>query len=311
MATHLLGAFYALFAAALYGGADFSGGFATRRLHHYQVLMLTALVGAVVMFVLTILWGEGLPSTTSIFYAVLASVSGSIGLATLYQALAYRRASIVAPASAVVASAVPVIYSAILQGLPANITLAGFILAAFGIWMTTRSEPVEGEIANDGLLQGVFSGLAFGGFFIFLARIEPGYIFSPQNQGGDDLRDSDPDPATGRTEVFPLTANQIDDSRDAGFIQFAGVGDFAWHDLNRNGIQDNGESGLIDVIVNLYDYGDVLLGTSITTSAGMYSFTDVIPGDYYLEITLPACHSFSPQDQGTNRIGSNAPPTIL
>lgn len=179
MATHLVGAFYALFAAVLYGGADFSGGFATRRLHHYQVLMLTALVGAVVMLVLTLLWGEGLPSATSIFYAVLASVSGSIGLATLYQALAYRRASIVAPASAVVASAVPVIYSAILQGLPANITLAGFILAAFGIWMTTRSEPVEGETANDGLLQGVFSGLAFGGFFIFLARIEPGYIFSP------------------------------------------------------------------------------------------------------------------------------------
>jgi drug/metabolite transporter (DMT)-like permease len=179
LTAHLLGALYALIAAVLYGGADFSGGFASRRLNHYQVLMLTALVGAVVMIALTLLWGEGLPSTTSIFYAVVASILGSIGLANLYHALAYRRASIVAPASAVVAAAVPVIYSAIFQGLPSNVTMAGFILAALGIWLTTRSEAVEGETTNDGLVQGVLSGLAFGGFFIFLARIEPGYIFSP------------------------------------------------------------------------------------------------------------------------------------
>jgi drug/metabolite transporter (DMT)-like permease len=38
---------------------------------------------------------------------------------------------------------------------------------------------LDGEVANDGLVQGIISGLAFGGFFIFIARIEPGYIFSP------------------------------------------------------------------------------------------------------------------------------------
>lgn len=184
MPVHLLGAFYALVAAVLYGGADFSGGVAARRLNQYQVILLTALTGAAVMTVLALIWQEGLPSLTSIGNAVVASIFGAIGLATLYNALAYGRASIVAPASAVVASAIPVVYAAITQGLPGFVTFSGFILAAVGIWLTSRTglpheeEPAE-EQAGAGLLQGVLSGLFFGGWFIFIARIEPGYIFSP------------------------------------------------------------------------------------------------------------------------------------
>jgi len=182
--VHLLGAFYALVAAVLYGGADFSGGVAARRLNQYQVILITALTGAAVMTILALIWQEGLPSLASIGNAVVASIFGAIGLATLYNALAYGRASIVAPASAVVASAIPVVYAAVTQGLPGVVTFSGFILAAVGIWLTSRTglsheeEPAE-EQAGAGLLQGVLSGLFFGGWFIFIARIEPGYIFSP------------------------------------------------------------------------------------------------------------------------------------
>jgi drug/metabolite transporter (DMT)-like permease len=184
LTAHLLGAIYALIAAVLYGGADFSGGVAARRLNNYQVLLITSLVGVLVLIALALLWKEGLPTVTSIVNAVLASIFGAIGLATLYSALAYGRASIVAPSSAVVASAIPVIYAAFVQGLPGALTFSGFILAAIGIWLTTKTEVLDEERSgekffNGGLLQGVLSGLAFGGFFIFLARIEPGPIFTP------------------------------------------------------------------------------------------------------------------------------------
>jgi drug/metabolite transporter (DMT)-like permease len=184
LTAHLLGAIYALIAAVLYGGADFSGGVAARRLNNYQVLLLTSLVGVLVLIVLALLWREGLPTVKSIVNAVLASIFGAIGLATLYSALAYGRASIVAPSSAVVASAIPVIYTGFAQGLPGVVTFSGFILAAIGIWLTTKTEVLDKEHSgakffNDGLLQGVLSGLAFGGFFIFIARIEPGPIFTP------------------------------------------------------------------------------------------------------------------------------------
>jgi len=182
--TALLGAIYALIAAVLYGGADFGGGFASRRLNHYQVLLIFSLVGVVAMAVLALLWNEEMPTAKSIINAMLASTFGAIGLATLYKGLASRRACIIAPSSAVVAAGLPVIYGAIVQGLPDTVTLAGFILAAIGIWLTTKVDPDDGEQpgngpAGNGLLMGVLAGLGFGLFFIFMARIEPGPIFSP------------------------------------------------------------------------------------------------------------------------------------
>jgi drug/metabolite transporter (DMT)-like permease len=179
LTSHLIGAIYALIAAVLYGGADFSGGFAARRLNQFQVLFLSSLVGAVVLIILALLWREDMPTVRSVFYAILASISGAIGLATLYNALSFGRASIVAPSSAVVASAAPVIYAAFIEGLPGSVTLTGFILAAVGIWLTTRTEILDKAAPDGGLLQGVLSGLAFGGFFIFIARIDPGPVFSP------------------------------------------------------------------------------------------------------------------------------------
>jgi hypothetical protein len=46
-----------------------------------------------------------------------------------------------------------------------------------------------------------------------------GYVFSPQNQGGDPQWDSDADPETGRTPCFSLGMAQRDLSRDAGLYQ--------------------------------------------------------------------------------------------
>ncbi|OPL09311.1 MAG: hypothetical protein AVO34_13685 [Firmicutes bacterium ML8_F2] len=184
MTAHLLGAIYALIAAVLFGSADFGGGFASRRLSHYQVLIIYSLVGIVAMAVLALLWSEGMPTATSIINAMLASTFGAIGLAILYNGLAHGRACIIAPSSAVIAAAIPVIYAVFIEGLPDKITLAGFILAAIGIWLTTKVDPDDGEQsgngpAGNGLLMGVLAGLAFGCFFIFMARIEPGPIFSP------------------------------------------------------------------------------------------------------------------------------------
>ncbi|MFO8191478.1 MAG: DMT family transporter, partial [Bacillota bacterium] len=78
----------------------------------------------------------------------------------------------------------PVIYAVFVEGLPDTVTLTGFILAAIGIWLTTKVDPDDGEQpgngpAGNGLLMGVLAGLAFGCFFIFMARIESGPIFSP------------------------------------------------------------------------------------------------------------------------------------
>lgn len=59
----------------------------------------------------------------------------------------------------------------------------------------------------------LFTNNPIGDYFVEFV-LPGGYIFSPQNQGGDDTLDSDADVVTGLTAVFTLSAD--DTSRDAG-----------------------------------------------------------------------------------------------
>ncbi|MDW7739284.1 MAG: EamA family transporter [Bacillota bacterium] len=179
MPSHLIGALSALIASAMAGGADFSGGFATRKYNQFQVLWLSSLTGTIILTALALLLRDGLPSMRSIIFAALAGAFGALGLAMLYYALAIGRAAIASSASGVVAAAAPVIFTAFVAGLPDPLTLLGFIIAALGIWLTTKILFVEGEESYRGLLPGILSGLGFGGFFIFIAQIEPGYLYTP------------------------------------------------------------------------------------------------------------------------------------
>ncbi len=83
-----------------------------------------------------------------------------------------------------------------------------------------------------------------------------------QDVGGDDAIDSDISVVTGRTAHINLQSGEDDTSQDAGVFAPAVISDFAWHDLNFNGVQDAGEPGMANITVNLLDSG----GTPITNS---------------------------------------------
>src|SRR5690606_25987911 len=78
-----------------------------------------------------------------------------------------------------------------------------------------------------------------------------------------------------------------------------------WSDLDADGIQDNGEPGVANVTVELYDGSDTLVSTTTTNASGIYRFTDLVPGDYYVVVTLPPGYQFSPQDAGGNNVDSD------
>jgi len=62
-----------------------------------------------------------------------------------------------------------------------------------------------------------------------------------------------------------------------------------WNDLNANGVQDDGEPGLIDARVNLIDpRGGLVAFTNTTGPNGDYLFGLPVPGDYFIEfLPLP------------------------
>jgi drug/metabolite transporter (DMT)-like permease len=177
--ANILGVIFALTSAAVWGSGDFSGGLAARKSNQYQVLMLAALSGMVVLVVCALLWREGLPSRTSIFWGAMAGSAGALGMAALYRALSMGHTASVAPTSAITCAALPVVFGALTSGLPKLTQLGGFMLAFLGIWLVSKSPSAGEKTFREGMLLGFLSGIGFGGFFIFIAQVDKGQVFAP------------------------------------------------------------------------------------------------------------------------------------
>lgn len=181
MQTQVFGILLALTSAAVWGSGDFSGGLATRRDEGgtLPVLALSALSGIGIL-VLGAAWrGEHAPSWPSALWAAAAGLSGAIGIAALYRALAMGQAAHVAPTAAVVGVAVPVLIGAFTEGWPGALRLVGFAVAALGIWLVSTSARGEGQAARSAFSLALLAGLGFGGFFVLIGQVERGAVFTP------------------------------------------------------------------------------------------------------------------------------------
>jgi len=177
--SHLLGILCALTSAAVWGSGDFSGGLATRKSNQYQVLLLAALSGILVLAMCALLWGEGFPSTKSIFWGAMAGAAGALGMAALYRVLSMGHTASVAPTSAITCAAIPVLFGMLTAGLPKVTQIAGFGVAFLGIWLVSKSPAAGEKTFREEMLLGFLSGIGFGGFFIFIAQVDKGQVFAP------------------------------------------------------------------------------------------------------------------------------------
>jgi drug/metabolite transporter (DMT)-like permease len=177
--VNVIGICFAISSAAVWGSGDFSGGQAARKSHQYQVLVLAALSGMVVLTLAAIIWGESLPSGRSIYWAAMAGSAGALGMAALYRALSMGHTASVAPTSAITCAALPVLFGLLTAGLPKLTQLVGFGIAFIGIWMVSRSPTAAEKTFKEGMTLSFLSGIGFGGFFIFIAQVEKGQVFIP------------------------------------------------------------------------------------------------------------------------------------
>ncbi|MDD4651588.1 MAG: SdrD B-like domain-containing protein, partial [Methanothrix sp.] len=151
-----------------------------------------------------------------------------------------------------------------------------------------------------------FTGLIPGSYYLVFTKPNGFDSFSPMDQLSNNLKDSDADTTTGQTVSITLQSGDNDLSWDAGFYKYASLGDFVWHDKNGNGVQDTGEEGIEGVTVALYKSG-VASGTMTTGTGGIYKFSGLVPGSYYVIFTRPTGYdSFSPKDKGNNNYDSDA-----
>src|SRR3954471_16130933 len=142
---------YSLGSALCWGVADFSGGLASRKASVYKVVLVAHTTGMALMIALALVRGEHMPSTREMLWGVAAGTAGTIGLVALYRGLAVGKMGIVAPITAVLTALLPISYGMFSQGLPRNIQLFGFLVAAVGIVLSSRPEKTAGVPKGLGL----------------------------------------------------------------------------------------------------------------------------------------------------------------
>ena len=137
---------------------------------------------------------------------------------------------------------------------------------------------------------------------------------------GSDLLDSD-DPAgaagqpiQGQTDVPLTNTTDANAAVDFGFVvpQVGSIGDFVWNDADGDGIQDVDEVGINGTTVNLLDSSGNVIATTTTVNhpttgePGYYIFEDLPPADYEVEFVAPIGFTFSPTNQTTEDLDSDA-----
>ncbi len=118
-----------------------------------------------------------------------------------------------------------------------------------------------------------------------VTQIDNTVTIDDDHDNGDD---PNPDDNTG-TDATPVVQSLI--------------GDTVFLDLDGNGVQDPGDTGLDGVTVTLLQDADnngsyeTTVGTTVTAGGGLYSFTSLPPGVYRAVVTVPAGFSNSTPTQ--------------
>ncbi|HEX6306323.1 MAG TPA: EamA family transporter [Anaerolineales bacterium] len=177
MDSTVLTAIFALSAATAWGSGDFTGGLAARRVGAFHTVLISYSIGLLALVIAAVARLEQLPPRADLTWGALAGLAGMLGLGSLMRGFATGRMGIVAPVSAVLATAIPVVFAALTEGLPRDLQLVGFGLALVSIWLLSRPEPLGGRPA--GLGAALLAGLGFGAFFMALGQIGASALFWP------------------------------------------------------------------------------------------------------------------------------------
>jgi drug/metabolite transporter (DMT)-like permease len=169
---------FGLASAALWGAGDFSGGLAARRTAVLGVIVVSHGIGLCLMVGLALLRAEPFPAPADLIWGCLSGLSGVMGVAALYRALAVGQMGIAAPVAAVFTAAVPVLVAFLTEGLPRPLQFIGFGLALAGVWFLARPERTAAN-RSQGLGLAVLAGLGFGVLFVGLAQVSQGAFFWP------------------------------------------------------------------------------------------------------------------------------------
>ncbi|MFZ0318141.1 MAG: DMT family transporter [Candidatus Sulfotelmatobacter sp.] len=167
-------AVYGMAAVLAWGTSDFLGGYATRRANAFLFTTVVNIGGLVLVGALASATHTAFPSGRGVAWVVAGGACGGGALAIFYRALSSGRMGLTAPVAAVLSAAIPTVFAMFTEGLPGRIPIAGFFLAAIGLWLITRAE--DGN-TPEGIGFALLAGCGFAGFYLCVRQAGDGSAF--------------------------------------------------------------------------------------------------------------------------------------
>jgi drug/metabolite transporter (DMT)-like permease len=171
----------AVTSATLFGGADFMAGLASRRTPAVVVSALTYAAGLLVVGAVALAAPPIVLAGGDLWWSLLSSATGVLGVVTLYAAFGTGRLSIVAPLTAGLAAAGPAAFD-LARGSRLGVTaLAGLALAIVAVVVVSlgHSEEERGDMPTRAIVMAVVSGSAFAVSIVALSLVSKGAGLAP------------------------------------------------------------------------------------------------------------------------------------
>lgn len=164
-------ALFALAAAVLWGGGDFSGGMGVKSagggMHAaLRVVLLSYLTSFTVMVAIARIRGDAFPHGALLAWGVAAGVAGGLALTCFYTALSRGAMGASAALSGLLAAAIPAVVTLWREGSPGVLPLLGFVVAGLAIWLIAAGPSEAGDAGTMALAMA--AGVGFGIFFVAL-----------------------------------------------------------------------------------------------------------------------------------------------
>src|SRR5450631_1797041 len=184
-------ALFALSAAVLWGGGDFSGGMGVRSAGGdvraaLRVVLLSHITSFAVLVAIARLRGDVFPHGALLAWGVAAGVFGGLSLTSFYIALSRGAMGASAALSGLLAAAIPAALTLWQDGSPGLRPLIGFAVAGTAIWLIAAGPAQSAEdlqstqgAQRSTLILAMLAGVGFGFYFIALKMAGPAGVVWP------------------------------------------------------------------------------------------------------------------------------------
>jgi len=182
----MIGALFGVIAAFSWGGGDFLGGLASRRLPAFLVVAVSQAATLALLIPVALITGGVPPAGTALLTTAVAGIVGGAGVLVLYHGFAHGRISIVASIAGTLSALIPVGFSIAQGEVPSLLRLFGFLAAIVAIIIVSTSsvehavageagahaDASSGAAARGGAVYGITAGICFAGFSLIFAGVE-------------------------------------------------------------------------------------------------------------------------------------------